>query len=147
MSFYSDLMADAVLPTDVRTALSLTGDTGSVYGGKRFDHVKRDTDVWVERVTTSDVSGDGAQNISEHQVRVNIRINRPEGTGASGLDKLQTVEAHLETLTERYNGLQPFTALTKCYTIKAEEEDIEIDEEDARIVTGTVLLSFFVKKP
>jgi len=146
VSFFSDLMVDAVLPADIRSALSIS-DAGAVYSGRRFEKIPRGLEVWVERLPTSDVSGDGAQNIHEHSVRLNIRSRSLQTGSQSGADQLATIEGHMETLVERYNGLQPLTALTSCYTIKAEEDGLDLEDDDSKTMHGTVLLSFFVEKP
>lgn len=147
MSFYQDLVAaTSEFVIDVASIVTAT-DVSRVYGGRGFRKVKGNIDVWIEWVPSADVSGDGAQHIVEHQVRLNIRAYRPLKPAETATGGYYTVEDHLQTLFERYNGLQPFTDISNCFTIKAEEEDIEVDEDDAKLTAGALLVSFFVTKP
>lgn len=142
-SFYSRLLTDAVLPADIRTALSLT-DADSVYGGRQPRPVPQRTEVWVERLETVDRTR-RLQRITEHRYRLNVRLHSATDGARTGSGQLDTVEGHMRTLVERYDGKRPFTGtLTDLISVQASEDAVDAEDEQGRAV-GVVRLSFFVE--
>ncbi len=143
MSFHSVLIADAVWPADIRTALSLT-DGASVYTGRRPRKIKQGTEVWLERLETLDRALGAGHQVKEHQYRVHVMThNKPDGD-LTGDAQLTTVEAHLETLVDRYNGDRHFTGtIADLISMKVEEESVDEDPDENGMLSGTVRVSFF----
>lgn len=140
MSFFQDFTA--VLITDIVSALSLSA--GECYVGRRRRVPEEGLHVWLERLASDDLSGDGMQAIYHQSVAVHIVYRSLTDGLKQGNHQINLVEAHLQTLKDRYNGQQPLV-LTDLVSIQAEEVETDSDPDDYKDVESVLQLNCLVK--
>lgn len=145
MSFHSSLIATAVLPTDLLSAGVVTA-AAAVYAGRRPQKVQRqDVEVWVERLPDPETAGTGFQHLRAHDYRLHVRARGNGGGNGSGSALLTTVEAHMQTIKERYDAAVPFTStFSGMCPVRAVEESVDEDPDDEATLDGSVRLTFWV---
>lgn len=140
MSFFQDFTS--VLIPDIITALSLSA--GECYVGRRGRVPEEGLRVWVERLASDDLSGDGMQAIYHRSVAVHIVYRSlPDGL-KQGDAQIELAEAHLQTLKDRYNGQQPLV-LTDLVSIQAEEVEVDTDPDDYKDVESVLQINCMFK--
>lgn len=145
MSFHSALVADAVWPADIRTALGLTGN--AVHVGRRAQGVPRIAKEVLILRREVDQRGTGLGNEAElHQYELHVRHYMHGGPDRSGKSQQDAVEADMRTLVDRYHGLRPFVAtLTDLVACQAREIDVDVDPDDEHRLVGVVQVDFLVR--
>lgn len=147
MSFYSTLMGSAVLPQDLVDAGVVTS-TAHVYKGRRTQEPQlAGTEVWVEQVASPATEGWGGQHVRVHEVRLHVRVEGNAGPDQTGSAQLDTVEAHLETLRNRYDAEVLFTgSFAGMLPARAVVEQVDDSPDDLKVCEGILRLTFFVKE-
>ena len=149
MSFHSTITADELLPADVRAALALT-DQDAVYAGRYPRQVRAGVEVWIERLPAEELVGFARLDLRRYRLHVRHGLTSM-GPDQSGAAALGVVEAHLETLAERYDGnLRTadtvfLTRLPDLVAIRAVEEEVDEAPEDGAVLDGVVALEFLVR--
>ena len=144
MSFHSVLIGATVWPADLVTA-GVVAAAGQVYSGRRAQKVPEPTEVWLERLPTEQ-AGAGMQALTLHPYLVHVRTTKTPGGKNTGKPALDVVEAHMKTITERYSGARPFvSALPNLVWAKAQEESVDTDTTQERVLDGSVRVTFAVK--
>lgn len=141
MSFHSDVIA--TLRSDVETALGL--GAGAAYSGRRPQSVQRDTEVWVERLSSVDVARGTGNEQKEHRYTLHVFVKNLQGPDGAGDALLTAVEAHMRTLVARYHGARPaalLSAASSLVSCKAIEGVVDADPSE-QIVEGTVDLHLY----
>lgn len=137
MSFHSELIA--VWPADLVSALSLSAN-GQVYAGRRPQGVTRaDFEIWVERLPIEHV-GQGFQQVTRHPYLLHLREFRGnQGNDKTGNLALTVLEAHMQTVIERYHGAIPsfVSGINDVMAVEAVEAEVDEDEED-NVMSGSV---------
>jgi len=109
VSFHSDLIADAVWPADIRTALSIAGT--QVYVGRRPAAVThKDVEVLIQRDATQERTRGGFEKVKAHRYTLRIRTKTNAGGDGTGKSQQDTIDGHLRTLVDRYHGQRVLTA-------------------------------------
>ncbi len=146
MTFHTDLVADAVLPTDIRTTLGLTA-AGSVYPGRRPKQTtSTDLEVWIERQPAVPRTT-APPGLEVYVYDLHIRGQRgTQGSNKAGAAHLVDVDAALDALKTRYDAKARFaTALTGLVAISAEEINVDVDPSDEKVQEAVLRLSFVVE--
>ena len=143
MSFHSELIADAVWPADIRTALGLSS---GVYSGRRARNVlSAKKEVWIERADTEVTSQGGFERHRRYEYLLHVRARKNPGANQTGLTELDDVIADLETLSDRYEGLRPLAGdLTGLIAIGIGETVVDEDPEEGNFIDGVLEVNFFV---
>lgn len=148
MSFHSTLTADEVLPQDLRAALKL--EPGTVYTGRAPRQVRAGVEVWIERLATEELQGFARLDLKRYRLHVRHGLTSM-GPDQSGEAALGVVEAHLETLAERYDGnlrtadTAFLDRLPDLVAINAREEEVDETQGDGAVLDGVVSLEFLVR--
>lgn len=147
MSFYDSLMGAAVLPTDLMNA-GVVSATGHVYRGRRPQEPQLGaTEVWVEEMPSPATEGWGGQHVRVHEVRLHVRVEGNPGGDQTGATGLNTVEAHMETLRNRYDAEVLFSGtFAGMLPARAVVEQVDDDPDDLKVTEGILRLTFFVKE-
>ena len=147
MSFFSTLMGAAVLPTDLASA-GVVANANRVYRGRRRQLVQHTaTEVWVEEVASPPTEGWGLQHIRRHEIRIHVRTKNNPGPDGTGSAQLDLIEAHLETLRDRYHGAVLFTGtFAGMLPARAVIEAVDDDPADEDVLDGVIRVTFAVKE-
>lgn len=149
MSVHGTLTSQELLPADIRHALTLNSP-GAVYSGRSPRQIRQGTEVWLERLPVSPVSG--FARLDRHSYRVHVRHGLATmGADHTGESALDLVEAHMATLVERYDGKLRTTEtsflgrLEGLVAIQAEEEEVDEDPDEGAMLDGVVRVDFLVR--
>jgi hypothetical protein len=155
VSFHSSLVSAAGWPADLVTA-GIVSSTAQVISGRKVnDKARRDLTVFLERDPTvpGGAGGTGAQFVRGHVYIVHVVFPLNLGHDKTGKTQLDTVEAKLEAIAERYHGgsfptaiFTAVPALARIYSISAGEETIDETPEDAAVLTGSVRVTFWERE-
>lgn len=146
MSFHDDLVADAVWPTDLKTALALASTAG-ITVGRQPQKVPRpgDLDVTIE-LREHKQRGTSAQRITEWVYRLHLAKTENAGPRIAGTTQVATLQAHVETLCDRYHGARVLTAtLPTLVSMACELETFDEEPDDQGAQRAALRVSWFVK--
>lgn len=155
MSFHSSLMSVTGWPADLVTAGIVTS-TDQVVPGRRPNNVlRRDLTLWIER--KDDVpggeGGNGAQFLKGHVYVVHVLFPLNLGGNKAGKVQLDTIEAKLEAIRDRYHGasmpaaiVTAVPALANIVSASAVEEAVDEDPEDEAVQSGAVRVTWWEKE-
>lgn len=146
MSFHSKLVADAVWPADIRTALTLNAKAVSV--GRRSQKIPGlKTEVMIIREEQVPLSRGGFESLRLHRYRLDIRTREGPSGDLSGKEQAAALDSALDTLTERYQGLQPFKAtFPELVAVQVEERESDLDEARTDQLLGSLQVDFLLKE-
>jgi|GEM_PF-1478977 len=147
MSFHSSLIAVGVWPADLVTAGVVTV-AAQVYAGRRpRDKIDRRGEVWLERLEDPPSEGGGFQRSRRHAYRVHVRYPLNGGPDQSGKVQLDVVEAHMQTIRDRYDAAVPFSStFSGMLPVDATEENTDVDPEAEDVIDGVVRVVFTVRE-
>lgn len=142
MSFHSTLIADAVLPADLRTLLTLTGN--GVHVGRRVQGVPRPgtTEVCVIRGEVESVSSGGLDQRRRAAYVLELRRHQGNpGGDKTGKTEQDALEAQMRTVVDAYDGSRRLAAsLGQLVHWEATEGVVDQDPQSLAVLMGTVEL-------
>lgn len=144
IAFHAKLVTAGVWAADLVTA-GIVSAAAAVHEGRLPREPKRtDTEVWLE-IVAADPVGTGFQGLTPYPYLVHVRVGNPgnRGPDKTGALQLQTLNAHLDTLVERYQGTRFFFAtVPEIYAVTA-AKDVVDETLDGKGISGTVRVTFY----
>lgn len=142
-TLHDRLMADALLPATVRSALGLPA--GSVYDGRRQKTPDQHRSVLVLPLE-SVLRVPGGDQLWEHRYELRLRWRQVRESAATGAQQLLLAKDGQRAVINAVNGARPWaTTLTDLVTVRAEEGPLDDDPDEQGSIEAVVRLSVFTR--
>lgn len=102
-TFHERLMADAVLPTTVRTLLGLS-DAEAVYDARRKRSVPQPVEVRIEQAFTENRTPAAGNEVHGHVYELRVRRRAVEGASQSGVELKELAKGDARALVRGLDG-------------------------------------------
>lgn len=126
-TFHERLMADAVLPTTVRTLLGLA-HADAVYDARRARSVKLPVEVRVEQASTENRTPSAGNEVHGHGYELRVRRRAVEGASQSGAELKELAKADARALVRGLDGEELWAVALAGDVVAVEARERTIDE-------------------